>query len=266
MRANTRGRPGLTATLVLLVLLVVGTWIAGNSLLVVEDIRVEGNLLLTDQQVVEAAGLQIGQSMLTLDLAAVRAGVNANHYLQFVSLYRDYPSTILLRVRENMPSALIRTMGMLVIIDSRGVVLNQTSQIDLNLDVPFVEGMDLKSVLVGRALTTQNPVQAQAMQAILGELETQQAMSEISELNMSDLDNLYLVTVDGIQVLLGDTEGLMDKIAMMRATLPEVRNMGTLSGSVLDVTARLMADYQRPKTYHTPKPTATPTDAATPDA
>ena len=98
MKSNTRGRPGLTATLVLLVLIVVGTWIAGNSLLVVEGIQVEGNLLLTDQQVIEAAGLQIGQSMLTLDVGAVRAGINANHYLQFVSLYRNYPSTIILRV------------------------------------------------------------------------------------------------------------------------------------------------------------------------
>ncbi|HML46657.1 MAG TPA: hypothetical protein PKE04_07905, partial [Clostridia bacterium] len=77
------------------------------------------------------------------------------------------------------------------------------------------------------------------------------------------LDNLYLVTVDGIQVLLGDAEGLMDKIAMMRATLPEVRKMEMPSGGVLDVTARLMADYQPPKTYQTPKPTDTPTPTPT---
>ncbi|HML49700.1 MAG TPA: hypothetical protein PKE04_23440, partial [Clostridia bacterium] len=68
-------------------------------------------------------------------------------------------------------------MGMLVIIDTRGVVLNQTSQIDLSLDVPFVEGMDLKSVFVGQAIMTQNPVQAQAMKTVLEELDTQQAMS-----------------------------------------------------------------------------------------
>lgn len=258
MGKNRRGRPGLTAALVLLALVLIGTWVAGNTLLVVETIQVEGNDRLTKEEVAEASGLIIGQSMLSLDASAVEKAVNSNRYLKFVALYRDYPSTVILRVKENMPSAFIRYMGMLVIIDARGVVLTQTSILDLGLDIPFVEGMDLKSVIIGQAVSTHDPAQAQAMQAILSEIEAQQAMYEISELNMSDLDNLYLVTVDGTQVILGNADDLADKIAMMRATLPELRSRQMPSGGVLDLSVRLMADYQPPKTYQTPKPTATP--------
>ena len=68
----------------------------------------------------------------------------------------------------------------------------------------------------------------------------QETISQISELNLSDVDNLYLVSVDGFTVRLGDDANIQAKIGSMRAVFDYLRANSLSRGSV-DVT-----DYVKP--------------------
>ena len=69
-------------------------------------------------------------------------------------------------------------------------------------------------------------------------------MGEISEINVASLDDLYLVTRDGLIIRLGEKESLDAKIALVRAALAPLRAAYTVRGAVLDVSTGQMADFR----------------------
>lgn len=262
-RNQKRRHPGRNAALLLLAMLVIGFFLLRNTVFVVESVVVEGNSFRTTAEVIAQSGIQRGQSMLSVDANKVKQAINSDRYLRFRSLYRNFPTTIILRVTEVMPVATLTWLGMLITFDEQGIALDQTTQLDLDLQVPVVTGIQLESVQVGATVKTRNALQLETVLAVLAELRSQGALLEVSELNVADLDNMYLITQDGLQVQIGDSELLYDKLRLMRAALPSIRRMGAPVGGILNVTSGLTADYQLPQALWTPSPTASPSPSPT---
>jgi len=248
-RPNRRiWRPGAIATVLLLGIFCVGALIVGNTVFVIKTIDVEGILYCTREEVIEAAGIQIGDSMFSIDKNKVREGINKNRYLGFQSLWPDYPSHVIIRVEEYTPRAVLTSMGILAKINKQGVVLEETAQIDEEFPVPLITGASANIVRVGYPVTYSVPGQGEAIQNLLDALEYQGVVAEISELNVATLDNLYLITCDGLQVLLGDANNMGEKIALMQMTLSQLRGSMDIRGGVLNVTTTREADYRAPIT------------------
>ena len=126
-----------------------------------------------------------------------------------------------------------------------GVVMEITGQIDIELAVPVITGASIKSARVGEAVTYGVAGQAEAVEAILEAIDWQGFTGEISEINVGTLDDLYLVTVDGLIIRLGDSENLDEKILTARSTLVPLRAAYAMRGAVLDVsTGDGQADFQ----------------------
>ena len=95
-----------------------------------------------------------------------------------------------------------------------GLDFGDCIQISLNLLVQF-----LASALLG---------------SLLNELSLQEYADEVTEINLSDTENLYLITQEGISVRMGDGEYLRAKVGAIRTYIAYFRQLGTDSG-VLDV-------------------------------
>lgn len=238
--------PGAIATVTLLALLCVAALLLSRTVFVVHRITVEGRRLLTDEEIISAAGLSYGQSMFSVDASEVEKRVNEHRYLDFVSLWRDFPDRLILTVEENTPYATMLWMGTLIMLDKEGIVLEQMVDIDIALNVPVITGAQVASVRVGQPIAFSTAGQEDAVRALLFHAEEQGLLSDIAELNVADLDNLYLVTYDGLQVLLGSETDLQKKIAALDAVLPQLRSGYTVRGGVLDVTTGTTADFKAP--------------------
>ena len=126
-----------------------------------------------------------------------------------------------------------------------GVVMEITGQIDIELAVPVITGASIKSARVGEAVTYGVAGQAEAVEAVLEAIDWQGFTGEISEINVGTLDDLYLVTVDGLIIRLGDSEKLDEKILTARSALVPLRAAYAMRGAVLDVsTGDGQADFQ----------------------
>ncbi len=257
-----RSYPGARALVVILVLLAVAAFV-GSRVFVVRSIDVEGNRILSADIVVAASGIRIGDSMFTVDQKNVRAGIDANRYLTFVSLWRSFPNRIILRVAERAPRAVLTWGGTLYMLDEAGRVLEKTAQIDFDLPVPVITGMQVRSAVVGQPIEFDVVGQDGAVQAVFDEAQNQQMLGMISELNVASLDNLYLVTFDGLQINIGTATDLGEKLMLVRAALPKLSGVPSVRGGVLDVSSVANADF-RPAA--TPTPVPSPTPAPTPEA
>jgi hypothetical protein len=137
---------------------------------------------------------------------------------------------------------------MTVMIAADGVVLDQTAQMDVSLPIPLITGLNVTAVQTGRLLQAETPQRLETVLAVLSELEAQGLAMQIEELNVSALDNLYLVMGDGLQVMLGGDHDLFDKLKLLRGVLPRLQEMvSTVRGAVLDVSAVDHADYRPPR-------------------
>ena len=193
----------------------------------------------------QTGGVSIGDSMFTLDTAAVAEKINAHQYLTCNSVWRDFPDRVFINVTEHQPVATANWMGSLVMLGQDGVVMEITGQIDIELAVPVITGASIKSARVGEAVTYGVAGQAEAVEAVLEAIDWQGFTGEISEINVGTLDDLYLVTVDGLIIRLGDSEKLDEKILTARSALVPLRAAYAMRGAVLDVsTGDGQADFQ----------------------
>ena len=108
--------------------------------------------------------------------------------------------------------------------------------------MPVVTGFRVSNISVGQQLAVRSQGQLEAYRVIMEELELQMYQSQVSEINLADPDNIYLVTAEGVTVRLGDANYMQAKIGAVRTDMAYLRQLGKTSG-ILDVTTPEDAKY-----------------------
>jgi cell division protein FtsQ len=85
-----------------------------------KQIRVEGNIELTQTEVTTLAGIGAGTNVVHLNTDDVAARLQASPWIESASVTRDLPSTIVVRVQERAPVAAVEGGG---VVGAGGVVL-----------------------------------------------------------------------------------------------------------------------------------------------
>jgi cell division protein FtsQ len=100
--------PWLAALTALALAGLVGWVVYGTSLLGVRAVRVQGNSLVTADQVRAAARVPDGAALASLNLGAVAARVRQLAPVRAAKVTRDWPSTVVIAVTERVPVAVLR--------------------------------------------------------------------------------------------------------------------------------------------------------------
>jgi cell division protein FtsQ len=100
------------------------TWLAA------EDVQVEGAQLLTADEVVGAAAVDVGTPLVRVDLDAVTERVEAIPEVSQAGVHRSWPHTITITVVEREPVAAVRRAGAWWVMDVEGVVFRRTGERD----------------------------------------------------------------------------------------------------------------------------------------
>ena len=194
--------------------------------------QVSGNVNMSEAEVLDVAGIAVGQNMFELDEEEVSRRINANRYLSFERLRLDWPDGVTLFVNERVPCAYTKAYGMLYVLAEDGMVLEESSDIDHPPELLSAQGFQEGKVMVGRTIASSSSEKLKVFVQLISELQLQEYMDQISELNISNVDNIFLVTVDRYTVQLGDASDLRAKVGAMRAVVDKLREMGNESGTI----------------------------------
>lgn len=221
--------------LILLTIVTVGVVVAQQTIFRLETVYVIGNETKTPQQVVIASGLARGQNMLGIEEADVARRMAEEHTIIFKGMQKEYPSTIHLYIEERKVVSAMQWLGMLYTLDGQGMVMTVENSSILPSGLPVVTGFKASSVAVGQFLGVKDARQVEAYQLIMYELEQQAYANQVSAINLADADNLYMVTLEGVTVRLGNAEHMEDKIGAVRTCMSHLRQLN-VTGGILDVT------------------------------
>ncbi|BBA96766.1 putative cell division septal protein [Actinacidiphila reveromycinica] len=99
-----------------------GYLVYGSSLLRAEHVKVSGNSVLTDHQIVSAAKVPLGGALFSVDTGAVSRRLTAAlPRIDHVDVERSWPHTVALRITERTPSAVLKKGGGFTEVDRDGV-------------------------------------------------------------------------------------------------------------------------------------------------
>ena len=169
---------------------------------------------------------------------------------------------------EMKKEGVVNAYGRYYVLDASGVVLECTgSQFPDTVAGPTISGLLMDNnnrvvVVIGEKLPVRDSGQLESMERVLTELDNIGMLGRISQLDVKNLDNLYLMTTDGVRIVLGDASSLRTKLLIAREVLSVREPLGMVRGSKIDVSSGREAHYI-PDTLPTvtPVPTATPTPA-----
>lgn len=242
-RRGVRGRQSGFAGLVLFALLalVVGMLLK-SQVFVIRNIEVQGVTTVAPNDVIRKAGLSLGGSLFSADGNKVRQNFEREGLIAFDRLERRLPDTILLVVHERARAAVVNYLGVALVIDENGTVMEQLNEMP-SYNLTVVTGLRATSYQVGQRLTSDVPLQVDSMLKVLSAISAEGLSGRISELNVADLDNMYMMEKGGMMVKIGDDTNMKEKLVWMQSVLDQqLYPQGTTTG-ILDVSSGKSAVY-----------------------
>jgi cell division protein FtsQ len=211
-----------------------------RSVFVIRNVEVVSDQTVDAQDVIRVSGVEMGARMRALDPDKIARGIESTGAYAFVSAEKKYPSSVRLTVRKRVPAAMAEVGGLAVLMDADGYVISASPEAP-DVDAVYVTGFDIGAYEVGKVVEADKDRIA-AVHEVITALGNGAAAAYVSELNVGDVNELYIYSRTGIYVALGN-DGEMDaKIVLMKYVLQDLESRGETSGR-LDVSSGDKADY-----------------------
>jgi cell division protein FtsQ len=104
------------------------------SLMPIRHVVFEGNRHLTDEELKDLTGIRPGESLLMVSSAKIGRHVLRSPWIRSVNVRKEYPDSVVLRIEEAEPFALLDMNSHLFLVDEKGKPLEELK----DASVPFL--------------------------------------------------------------------------------------------------------------------------------
>ena len=187
-----------------------------------------GAEILSPKIVEEITKVPIGENIFFADLNGSIQRLKEIKQIKDFGIFRSLPSTLVIKIIERKPLAVVQIGKESAIIDEEGVILKKTSgkgvgKFNVDADVgdisafPVVKG-------IKKEMVKDESLDGDIAGSIGGAITKLEAFLKPSslQLDFSDPGDISLLVEDMLRVKLGDTEKLPSKIDVLEALLPQV--------------------------------------------
>lgn len=176
------------------------------SVFAVESVEVTGVTRLTEQHVIDLAGIPGDATLLNIGTAKIVQRIEADPWVDSVELDRDFPSTLKIAVTERVPVVMVDAGGTdLWLVDADATWLGPRTADDTDT-VTIRDVADLEPA-AGTKATSKELINAIAVARGIGE-ELRSATRAVSA---PSIEKTAIITNDDIEVFVGDAENITDK-------------------------------------------------------
>ena len=224
------------AALILLTGLIFWLW---SCVFVLRSVVVQGSSL-DAETIIAAAGVTQGESVFSLDEAAVRSGVDALGTVCLAEYRLTLSGRLLLRVRDREPAAMLPYEGKLLLIDGEGYSIELVEDAP-DTDLLYLSGVEVADFYAGQAVEDGEGRMA-LCRRIFAALDEMHATMYVSEIDLRDPSTPCIITRSGILVELGDDAELEEKLALAKAAVADLEARSACSGR-LRIESGVRAEY-----------------------
>ena len=226
----------LAITLALAVAVLAGMWIFFK----VEDVQVAGAVRYDEYAIFEDSGIQIGDSMATLNKRQINARIRQkpeNAYIDTIRISRKLPGTVVISItEENVFYAAQDFQGGWWLLGPNGKVIDQCSEAQVD-DYTKILGVHLSAPEIGAMAAAYEPIQEPDEEGntvpvtvyakeqldlaltVIRQLEKEHFVGTIASVDVSNTSDIRLWYGTRFQMLIGDSRDLPKKINALAQAL-----------------------------------------------
>ncbi|ABR49027.1 Polypeptide-transport-associated protein domain protein, FtsQ-type [Alkaliphilus metalliredigens QYMF] len=222
----------LTSILFAIIIILSGIYyILQSDLMNLKHVEVQGQNEINFEEIIEASQLVYNRNLLKYNLETIEKNITAHPYISETQVKRSFPNTMKIHVKEREEYAIITYMGSYIYIDENTVILKAIDSY-LADDLTIITGIELKNFKVGEIIETHNDEQLEIALGLLRAARETTIYDMISEVNISEPNEVNLITFDGITVLLGNVRDPGYSMVALDEVLVELYTRGIRSATV----------------------------------
>lgn len=169
-----------------------------------QQVDVTGNRRLSRAEVIEAAEIEAGTNLLTVNLGIISAKLNRHPWIRAASVYRRFPGQLIVEIEERTPRAILAAEK-LYYVDEQAEFFSRLLPGD-SVNYPLFTGVT-DSQLKGNASEVREMVRlGLGLLDLLERTRSAGDVSRISEIRIDLEDGLSLQTRSGRMLVLGKNE------------------------------------------------------------
>ncbi len=174
-----------------------------SDLMNLKNIVLEGNEQVESEEIINLSNLVINRNIFKYNLKEIEKDIISHPYIKESKVQRKLPRTITIEVKERQEYAIIPYMGSYIYIDEENIVLKASDSYIAN-DHILITGVEFKSFKVGEKIEATNDKGLRVVMDLLKAAKMTSIFEMISEINITEENNIRLITFDGVDVLLGE--------------------------------------------------------------
>jgi cell division protein FtsQ len=190
----------------------------------IEVITVDGANLLSADEIRDLSGIPLSENLFMTSFARARSNLKKISAIAEFHLYRIPPGTVLIRIRERKPIAVIVFQNRSVVIDDEGYILNRNPNLSFNVpnltELPVVSGVQSEEAISTEKI---DPAYSKVVRDIISELSSLFGSRRI-HLDIGAFKNISLLLDDILRVKIGRGENIQRKMEVFKALLPVINN------------------------------------------
>lgn len=200
----------------LICLLAVGLFMFSKSdFFAVSDVRTEGLDNITENEILKLLGTVKGENLFLTDTRALAQKIKLHPLVDQAMVKKELPSTLVLKIQERRPVALVLNEDGLVEVDSQGTILRFYDTWPYN-DSPVLTGIRVPETL-GPGQRLDNPLLKKCL-LLIGQA-SEELTSLIGEVHITADGQIFLYLTTQIEVRIGYDDDYTGKLKLLQELL-----------------------------------------------
>lgn len=178
-------------------------YILQSDLMNLKEIELIGNEKIESEEIIDVSNLVINRNIFKYNIEEIEKNILHHPYMKAVNVKRKFPNTIRINVKEREEYAIISYMGSYIFIDEEKIVLRASDSYIANDNI-LITGVKLDNFKLGESIHTINEKELDTVMELLKAAGMTSIFNMISEITISNKNDIRLITLDGAEVLLGE--------------------------------------------------------------
>ncbi len=209
-----KGAVKFTAFLIVVAILVLML----TPVFTVEWFEVTGNVKISDRQILQASGLEMGDNLFRFNVKKTKDKIRTITYIDEIKILRWLPGGIKITVTERVPVASLKTASGYLNTDKKGKIMEAVKETSL----PVVENIKTKTLKVGDFLNKEQIAQIEELMGVADIIKQFDMNDRLTEFGIDSKGN-YKFVIDGNKnVVLGEETRLDYKLKMLKTVVDEL--------------------------------------------
>lgn len=228
-RSKKRKRPSLffrvlTLLVLLLVILAGLYYFLSLPIWKITRLSVDGAQILSADEIRNLSGIPLSENIFFTNFVRARENLQKITAIKDFHLFRVPPGTVLIRIYERKPVAVLVLKNRSAIVDKEGFILNWNSRLTLNIphltDLPVISGIGTEEAGKEEKI---NPRISALLSEIILELSNLNGSRQI-QLETGGFKKISFLLNDILRVKIGRDEEIRKKITVFKRLLPVIAN------------------------------------------